>query len=245
MYQVQPSECGAASTVASPLSPHEPEARRLGGGGQGNDAFFHGVGDLVTAVPLSRLHHLAREFTTNDLLHALCYLNEAIQINFSLVAHGMQAVHQIFGADITRSARGKRTTTEAANRGVEVPYAALDSSQDIRNRHGPGVVRVQRPFNAGEFGHQVCECAPYLGRIGHTRRIGQADGLETTIHQAYDDSFEIVQRHIYFKGATERTRDATLQRYASLVRDVRDGFELGKRLGHRHVDVGQVMALAC
>ena len=96
----------------------------------------------------------------------------------------MQAVHQIFGADIARSARGKRTTTKAANRGVEVPHATLDSGQDIGNSHGTRVVRMQRPFNAGEFGHEIFERAPYLGRIGHARRIGQADGLETTIHQA-------------------------------------------------------------
>jgi hypothetical protein len=38
--------------------------------GQRGEAFFHGVRDLVAAVPFSRLHHLARECTTNNLLHA-------------------------------------------------------------------------------------------------------------------------------------------------------------------------------
>ena len=47
-------------------------------GSQRGEAFSHGVGDLVAAVPFSRLHHLARECTTNDLLHAFRYLNEAI-----------------------------------------------------------------------------------------------------------------------------------------------------------------------
>ena len=84
-----------------------------------------------------------------------------------------------------------------------MPHAALDGGQDIWDSHGTRVVRVQCPFNAGKCGHEICERPPYLGRIGHTRCIGQADGLETTIHQACDDSGEILQWHIYFKGATK------------------------------------------
>jgi hypothetical protein len=60
------------------------------------------------------------------------------------------------------------------------------------------------------LGHEIFECPPYLGRIGHARSIGQANGLETTSHQAPDNGLEILQRHIYFKGATERTRNTTL-----------------------------------
>jgi hypothetical protein len=133
---------GGTLTPALSRREREEEAQRVCLGGQCGKAFFHSVGDLVAAVPLSRLQQLAREFTTNDLLHAFCYLNEAIQINPGLVAHGVQAVHQIFGADIARSARGERTTAEAPNRGVEVPHAALDSGQDIWNSHGTCVVRV-------------------------------------------------------------------------------------------------------
>ena len=65
-----------------------------------------------------------------------------------------------------------------------MPHAALDSGKDIGDSHGTRVVRMQSPFNTWEFGHEIFECAPYLGRVGHARGIGQADGLETTIHQA-------------------------------------------------------------
>jgi len=90
--------------------------------------------------------------------------------------------------------------------------------------------------------HEIVERVPYLGRIGHTSRIGQANGLEADINQARDDGCQILQRHCNFKGQPNEHEMPPAAAHRPHAH-ARHGCELGERFRHGHVDVGQVVTL--
>src|SRR5688500_17266544 len=117
------------SEVARSSSPSIRRAFLLGT--RGSDPSGDAVGQGGPSRRWARLHDLAGERTTDDLLDAPAGGEEAIEVDAGCHAHRVQAVDEILGADVARGAGRERASTETADGGVEVRDAALHGRQDV------------------------------------------------------------------------------------------------------------------
>ena len=122
-------------------------------------------------------------------------------------------------------------------------HAELHRGQDVGDGHRAGVVGVQRPLDAWELRHQVLERSRDLARVRHAGRVGQADGAGADVDQPAHDALDLRDRHLGLERASERRRDAAGDGDAGSLGHLHDGAQLLDRLGDRHVDVREVVAL--
>ncbi len=152
---------------------------------------------------------------------------------------------EIFTTHIAGGAWGIRTTTQTTHRSIKIRYPTVHRRQNIGNGHRTRIVRMQRKTDFRKFGHQIFKRALDLRRVRHPSRVGNADGLKSHIHQPRHDRLNLCRRHIAFKRATQCRGDTAVHRDISLVCHLSHRLQLLKRLCHRHIDVRQVVAVAC
>src|SRR6185503_3918825 len=208
------------------------------------DARRDPVGEGIAAVGLAGLHALTGERAHDDLMHAPRDIEEAIEVDARLDAHRVQTVHEVLAAHVAGRARRERTAAQATDRRVEVRDPQLHRREDVRDRHRPRVVRVERPFDAGEARHQVLERARDLTRVRHPGRVRDADRPGAHVDELAHDPLDPGEGHVAFEGTAERRGDAGLHGDARAAGDLHDPAQLRERFGDRHVDVGEVVALA-
>src|SRR5713101_7150228 len=156
----------------------------------GGEARGDAIGQRGKTRGLARLVVLTVQRPPHYLLNALGYRDELVEIDPGLDAHRAEAVDEVLAADVPRGARREGAPAQAADGGVEVLHAARHRGEDVRDGHRPRVVRVKRPLDAREARHQVLDDPADLTRVGHARRIGEADRACADVHEAADNALE-------------------------------------------------------
>src|SRR6185503_12438527 len=93
---------------------------------------------------LSRLHHLAGDIVADDHRDAARDGEELRQVDAGVVAHVLQHVHEVLGADVARGAGGEGTAAQAGHGAVEGAHPRLDAGHHVREPHAARVVEMER-----------------------------------------------------------------------------------------------------
>ena len=104
--------------------------------------------------PPTGLHELARNVVTNQARQPLARADELGQIDARIVAHQLQSVHDLFGANVAGGTGRIRTAADAAKRRVEAVGACGNAGQHVGQSDAACVVEMQRQFggNCGNWG---------------------------------------------------------------------------------------------
>src|ERR1700719_271813 len=93
---------------------------------------------------LSRFDDLARKLVSDDFAQAPRGREQGVEVDSGVVAHALQHVHQIFGADISRRSRRERASAQSAETTLVMRHARGEPREDIRQAHATRIVEVQR-----------------------------------------------------------------------------------------------------
>src|SRR6266568_8475622 len=92
----------------------------------------------------SRLHDLARQRMPDDLLQAMRSLEHPIEIDARVVAHALQHVHDVLGADIAGRARREGAAAQPTEATFETHDASRETGENVCQTHAARVVKMQR-----------------------------------------------------------------------------------------------------
>jgi len=130
---------------------------------------------------------LARDVVLDDLRNSLGASEQGFQVHACVEAHGLEHVHQVFGADVAARSRRKRAATEARDGGIEAGDAGLHCSHSIRQAHSSRVVEVSGQVDVRPFVPYLRAKLVHLPRVGHASRVAERHALNTQIDDLLND----------------------------------------------------------
>nr|GFB37303.1 hypothetical protein [Tanacetum cinerariifolium] len=217
VFVVWPSTQAACSRVRESLMWSKPAAPRLSSRGAG---------------PAAQRRQAARQ------------IEQHRQIDAGLDAHLVAQVHQILGADIARCSRRERASSQPAKGRIEASRAGLIRRQHVAQPQPARVVKMQgqrrRRYTTQHALHQGKD----LTRVGHAGGVGQRHAMHAQRQISVDDLQHAVFINAALEGATERSRNGTVQAQRRARSQRRHLGERGQRLLAAHAHVRQVVRLA-